>query len=283
MPSPDKILRDESTSSGKPTEDAVPELKSLRDLTIIESFGPRATVAKHTTFYHITSDQKLYFGQTFKNKKDLTLQEFRSSLERIPDEEVYPNIPSQPPLTIAPDNIERPTYIKRPGLNSFEDMRGTPFVPKAILQETLIMEQISQTVHPNIIQYFGCRTRRGRICALVLEELEQTLTQLVSTPEFGKLDKTKFADGVESAIQYLHSLGLAHNDLNPDNIMVKRGKDGEIQPVLIDFGSCQPYGKALDSLGTVGWYDKPFFHSELEHDTFGLAKLRRWLEKPEED
>lgn len=281
MSSLDEGLHDESVSPQDSTEDQVSELRSLRDLTIIESFSPGTTVPKHTTFYHITSDERLYFGQTFKNKKELTLQEFGHALERIPDEEVYPNIPSQPPLTIAPDNIDQPTYIKRPGLNSFEDMRGTPFVPKAILQETLIMEQISKTAHPNIIHYYGCRTRRGRICAIVLEELEQTLSQFISTTEFDTLDKTKFADGVESAIEYLHSLGLAHNDLNPDNIMVRRGNNDEIQPVLIDFGSCQPYGKPLDSLGTVGWYDKPFFHSELEHDTFGLAKLRKWLEKSE--
>lgn len=277
----DEGPHDESASSRDSIEDQVPELRSLQDLTIVESFSPGSTVPKHTTFYHITSDERLYFGQTSRNKKELTLQEFRHALERIPDEEVYPNIPSQPPLTIAPDSIHQSTYIKRPGLNSFEDMRGTPFVPKAILHETLIMEQISKAAHPNIIHYYGCRIRRGRICAIVLEELEQTLTQLTSTPEFDTLDKTKFADGVESAIEYLHLLRLAHNDLNPDNIMIRRGKDDEILPVLIDFGSCQPYGKPLDSLGTVGWYEQPFFHSELEHDTFGLAKLRRWLEKPE--
>lgn len=270
-----------SAPSRDSAEDQAPELKSLQDLTIVESYSPGSAIPKHTTFYHITSEERLYFGQTSRNKKDLTIQEFRYALKRIPDEEVYPNVPPQPPLTLAPDSIDQPTYIKRPGLNSFEDMRGTPFVPKAILQETLIMEQISKAAHPNIIHYYGCRTRRGRICAIILEELEQTLTQLTLTPEFDKLDKTKFADSVESAIEYLHSLGLAHNDLNPDNIMIRRGKDDKIQPVLIDFGSCQPYGKPLDSLGTVGWYEKPFFHSELAHDTFGLAKLRRWLDKPE--
>lgn len=160
-------------------------------------------------------------------------------------------------------------------------MRGIPFVPRAILRETLIMDQISKTAHPNIVRYYGCRTRRGRICALVLEELEQTLTQLASGPGFDELDKASFADGVESAIEHLHSLGLAYNDLNPNNIMARRGEDGEVQPVLIDFGSCQPHGKPLESLGTVGWYEKPFSHSELEHDTFGLGKLRSWLEKPE--
>lgn len=85
---------------------------------------------------------------------------------------------------MEPDNLNRPTYVKRPGLTSFEDMRDTNFVPNAVLQETLIMEQISKTPHLNIIHYYGCRTRRGHITAIVLEELEQTLTQYISTPEF---------------------------------------------------------------------------------------------------
>lgn len=207
---------------------------------------------KHTTFYHITSDERLFLGQTSKNKREIALQDFRNDLERIPDEELYPNIPSEPPLTIAPDSIDQPTYIKRPELNSFEDMRGTPFVPRAILRETLIVEQISRPAHPNVVRYYGCRTRRGRIYALVLENLEQRLTRLVSAPGSDELDKASFADGVGSAIEHLHSLGLAHNDLNPNDIMVRRGEDGGIQPVLIDFGSCQPYGEPLDSLGTVG-------------------------------
>lgn len=75
-------------------------------------------------------------------------------------------------------------------------------------------------------------------------------------------------------MDYLHSLGLAHNDINPDNIMVR---DGE--PVLIDFGSCQPFGARLQSLGTRGWYDELFFTSEKKHDEFSMRKMREWLEE----
>lgn len=77
-------------------------------------------------------------------------------------------------------------------------------------------------------------------------------------------------------MDHLHSLGLAHNDINPSNIMVKGGV-----PILIDFGSCQPYGTRLQSLGTSGWYEELLFTSEKKHDTYALGKLREWFQEKE--
>jgi serine/threonine protein kinase len=155
-------------------------------------------------------------------------------------------------------------------------MKGTGYVPKALLNEALVMEQVSKPPHPSIIEYHGCRVRRGRITAIVLERLDQTLSQYARTPAFHLLDKGRFIEALESAVDFVHSLGLAHNDINPDNIMVKDG-----MPVLIDFGSCQPFGKRLQSLGTPGWYEELSFTSEKKHDTYALGKLRAWLQRPE--
>lgn len=56
-------------------------------------------------------------------------------------------------------------------------------------------------------------------------------------------------------------------------------RDG--MPVLIDFGSCQPFGHRLQSLGTRGWYEELFNTSEKKHDTYSLGKLREWFENQE--
>lgn len=260
-----------------------PIVTSLQDMTIIEAWDPGANIPKYVTFYIITPDEQLYFGQSFKNKRDLTLEEYSAALEHVDDAEIYPNVPKDTHLTIAPDNLDDVSaFIKRPGLNCYESMKGTDYVHRSVLEETLIMEQISQLgnqkqQHPNIIHYYGCHVRRGRITAIVLERLDQTLKQYASTPAYKHLDKAKFLTALESAVEYLHSLGLAHNDINPDNIMVK--DDGI--PVLINFGSCQPYGNRLQSLGTEGWYEKMFFTSEKKHDTYSLGILREWLNKSE--
>lgn len=65
---------------------------------------------------------------------------------------------------------------------------------------------------------------------------------LNNEPNFGGVDKKQLFAQLESAVSHLHSLGMAHNDINPRNIMIKDG-----DPILIDFGSCQPYGKATES------------------------------------
>lgn len=272
MAVPNIIIQSPKESPPEPSD-------SLRDLTIIESFDVGATEAKYVTFYLVTPEDRLYFGQLFKKKKEITPAEYYAALEHVPGSEIYPLVPEDldTPLTIAPDGLDDVSaFIKRPGLVCYETMKGTNYIPKEILQETTIMEQISKTPHPHIVSYFGCRVRYGRITSLFMERLDQTLKQYIHEPGYAQLDKTRFADALESAVAYLHSLGLAHNDINPDNIMVRDG-----MPVLIDFGSCQPFGGRLQSLGTHGWYEEEFYTSQAKHDTYGLAKLREWLEKPE--
>lgn len=224
----------------------------------------------------MTSEDELYFGQLFKKKKEITLAQYNAALYHVPDIEIYPDVPQDTKLTIAPGDMDDASaFIKRPGLNSYEIMKGTNFVPKALLEETLIMERISRTPHPSIIHYLGCRVRRGRITSILLERLDQTLMQYIHDPGFAQLDKLAFFQALELAVGYLHSLGLAHNDINPHNIMVKDG-----MPVLIDFGSCQPFGARLQSLGSPGWCEEVFFTSEAKHDGYSLRKLRQWLEQP---
>lgn len=254
-----------------------PTLSSVWDMTVFEAFDPGSKQAKYVTFYLITSSDELFFGQLFKPKKDITLDEYHHALHHVPDSEIYPLIPPNMPLITAPPSLDDVSaYIKRPGLASYESFKGTDFVPKSVLEETLIMEQISKSPHPNIIHYHGCRVHRGRITVIVLERLDKTLAQYVDEPEFAHLDKGRFMEALESGIAYLHGLGLAHNDINPHNIMVRDG-----MPVVIDFGSCAPFGGRLQSLGSPGWCEEEFYTSAARHDVFALNKMRQWLDKPE--
>ncbi|KAI0863024.1 kinase-like domain-containing protein [Xylaria cubensis] len=242
-----------------------PTLTSLQDLELMEALDPNTHELKYVMFYHITSDGDLYYGQIYNKKmKDITLADYISALEHVSDEEVWPLIPEGITLKIAPDHCDDTTaFIKRPGLTCYKTMKGTEFIPQQILQEALIMEQLSKAPHPNIITYIGCRVKNGcRITAI--------------TPNFYQLDHDAVFKAIESAIHHIHSLGLAHNDINPHNIMFRDGK-----AVLIDFGSCQPFGKTLQSLGTPGWFEESFYTSEAKHDEYSLKKLKQSLQKPE--
>lgn len=125
-----------------------PKLTSLQDLTLIEAWDTEKNAPKYVTFYHVTADEELWFGQSPKNKRDLTLDEYREALERVPDEDVYPEIPPGARLTLAPDSIPDPVHVKRPGLNSYEAMKGTHYVVKNVLDEALAMEKVSKGPAP---------------------------------------------------------------------------------------------------------------------------------------
>ncbi|KAK4128481.1 hypothetical protein N657DRAFT_629579 [Parathielavia appendiculata] len=66
-------------------------------------------------------------------------------------------------------------------------------------------------------------------------------------------DKERFMAALESVVRHLHDVvGMAHNDINPENIMGRRA-DG--MRVLIDFGTARPLAEKLDgpSAPLAGW------------------------------
>ncbi|EKV12257.1 hypothetical protein PDIG_45820 [Penicillium digitatum PHI26] len=88
-----------------------PLVKSLQDWTIVESWKDEKL--KSTTFNHVTENEEVLFGYTSKNKREMTL-----ASEGLDDSLVY---------------------VKQPGLQRYEDMIGTNHLPKAVLDETLVM------------------------------------------------------------------------------------------------------------------------------------------------
>jgi serine/threonine protein kinase len=126
--------------------------------------------------------------------------------------------------------------------------------PQLALNETLTIEQLSRNPHPNIIRYLGCRIRRSRVVAVCIEKHEQTLGELALTVKFASIDSKIVLTALHSAVKHPHGMGLAHNDTNLDNILLEEDQ----MPVLIDFGSCQPFGKPLQTFGTPGWTDEDF-------------------------
>ncbi|KAF4631209.1 hypothetical protein G7Y89_g6923 [Cudoniella acicularis] len=174
---------------------------------------------------------------------------FTTAYHVAPDDVMY----------FSPENLDDSlVYIKRHAFGQCDDTKGTDALSKILLSEVLVLEQISQSPHPHIVCYYGP---------------ESTSVYLYS--RISTIDKEKFVKAVESPVDHLHSLGLAHNDINLQNIMVR-----DRIPVLIDFGSTQPFGKSLESPGTFGWYEEDFTTSEKKHDTYALAKLRKWIQKP---
>lgn len=77
----------------------------------------------------------------------------------------------------------------------------------------------------------------------------------------GKLSEKEVLDimlPVLDAVSALHERNMTHLDIKPDNIMIVRNNDGELRPVLIDFGLSKHYsndGSPTSTINTLGCSD----------------------------
>src|ERR1700760_801044 len=226
------------------------KIKSCRDLYVLyEAFSEEEDENGnpeflYSSFGYMTDEYFAYFGKSKLRKYDLTSKDIIESLKLVPDEEIYPQVPNN--ITLAAIPVDDKIFLKGPKLNTA--FLGTDLLQKLVLQEANTMELLARNPHPNIVGYHGCLIKRGRIVGFLLDRYPMTLEERLrhSTES---IDTEVCMSKIESAVNHLHSLGLAHNDLTPMNIMV----DKNDSPILIAFGSCGTFGATLITAGTPGW------------------------------
>ncbi|EAQ88059.1 predicted protein [Chaetomium globosum CBS 148.51] len=211
-----------------------PNVKDVEDLQIFCLFD--STTGHYVEWFHYTEDHEAYHGSSYKDRRDMTLDEFATGLKRLSDDAIFPEVPTDQQITIAPKNLDGSTiHIKRPGLKYYlgAEKEAECATKDQELAEVFTTESISKTPHPYLVRYHGCTVRRGRITGIAMERLGETLSHYARCPGgcisehktmFDQIDKQAFLAGVESAVKFLHSLGLAHNDINPRNIMVREAR-----------------------------------------------------------
>ncbi|KAK3386812.1 kinase-like domain-containing protein [Podospora didyma] len=252
-------------------------------LSLVEEFdfkdGSLVREFIRTVFVAMDDDDKAFWGTMDVRKYGITDEEYERALEPVPDDWVFPK--ASPNLIIAPnDGVGDDLFIKRPKIKLYDPVKVSEYLPIASLilnDELQIFELLSKhPQHPNIVRYHGCRIRRGRVTGLVMDRHGVDLDSVELHKELrANVDKVVIMAGIESAVVHLHSLGLAHNDLNPSNIVLS--KDNKNTPILINFGSRQPFGGRLLSAGTTGWVDEKYSTSDKKHDLAALPKIRKWL------
>jgi serine/threonine protein kinase len=122
-----------------------------------------------------------------------------------------------------------------------------------LFDETEALELLSQNHHPNLVRCHGCTVNHDQITGIALDKHEIILQyRYEDVPQ--DLNIVACIEGIHAGIHHLHFLGFAHNDLNSMNIAL----DHNVDPIILDFGSCRPFGKEILSAGTYGWIDADY-------------------------
>ncbi|KAK3343094.1 hypothetical protein B0H65DRAFT_550267 [Neurospora tetraspora] len=287
----------------RPAASGAPQVNSWTDLCFLrQSFAPGSQPnweLVYTTFAAVDESDHLFFGHAPFKISDISFAQITASLEPVPDDHLYPIVPSVYEFTIAPRDLPlSAVYVKR-NLGHYEDYldrnlgRGAQApapaeLPPRLLSEARILEVISRSEsgpHPNIVEYLGVRINLSRITGLVMRRYEYNIYSYLQLG-IGTMtmdEKDKFMEVLEDAVlRYLHEeLGVAHNDINPFNVMVDV-REGMVVPVLGGFGEARKIGERIGEKigGERGmlpgwtWRDEreEYMTSEVRHDVSALGK-----------
>lgn len=89
---------------------------------------------------------------------------------------------------------------------------------------------------------------------------------------------------LRAGVDQLHYHGLAHNDLNPSNILLTK----DDRAIIIDFDSCKRFGEPVVDSGTPGCIEEGTLDEEIRistphNDEVALAIIKSWLVTKEEE
>ncbi|EMC96091.1 hypothetical protein BAUCODRAFT_517221 [Baudoinia panamericana UAMH 10762] len=228
----------------------------------------------HASVTALVSDRP-FAGRIDKAVEDINDEELLDCLEPVQPECIFPVFPGH--FTKAPAFHLPKHYLKTPSF-AWEDCQdGRSIVAECFLREVSVLEQLREVPHPNVVSYHGCVVNGGRITKVCLNEYKCNLSEHLDA-HAGRLptdEAYRIVDNVEAGIKHLHSLGLAHNDICPDNICLDANGDA----VVVGYHSCLPYGQPLlkgdVAAGSLLSRDTPRSHPE--NDWRGLNEIANVL------
>ena len=125
-------------------------------------------------------------------------------------------------------------------------------VKSAFLNEARVLKQFARQ-HSQICQYYSYLVDRGNHY-IVQEWVEGTTLRerLQQSPKLSEAEIKHIVLNVLSTLEHVHSRGIIHNDIKPDNIILRLQNN---LPVLIDFGVAKKINDDYEHniVGTPGY------------------------------
>ncbi|KZP00719.1 hypothetical protein CALVIDRAFT_209119 [Calocera viscosa TUFC12733] len=126
----------------------------------------------------------------------------------------------------------------------FSDVNSLTTLYKNVKDELSVMEMLS---HPNIVEYYGIEVHRDKV--YIFEEYCQG-GSLGSLLEHGRIEDERIIQvytlQMLEGLNYLHSKGVIHRDIKPDNILLDHM--GVIK--YVDFGAAKILGKKQKTMAS---------------------------------
>ncbi|KAF9137578.1 hypothetical protein BGX30_010114 [Mortierella sp. GBA39] len=113
-----------------------------------------------------------------------------------------------------------------------------------------------------LLNYFGSFEYKGQL-VLVLELAKENLIEYVNRRRWSKIPRKEIRDlirGICYGLKWLHSKGVVHRDIKPDNILLS--ESGGV--LVADLGVASQVNKKLELKGYVG--TRPYMAPEISRD-----------------
>ena len=233
-------------------------------------------VEKRAELWYHEEEGNIYHGHVPEPVRDVSLEQASACLRRIPSEHVYPLAPAGISVYVADTkNRFEAVHMKLPDVTPYYDeITSHTEVADRFLMQAKALECVREHPHRHVVEFKGCVVRKNRIVALAIRRYRAHLESLMKRRDrYDRATKLALLTKVRSAVEHLHVLGLAHNNVTPYAVMI----DDQNEPVLTAFDYCSTVG---DDLMPRRWEDgrEDFDHvSSLKNDEMGLERLEKWL------
>ncbi|HRI48834.1 MAG TPA: protein kinase [Pseudomonadota bacterium] len=108
-----------------------------------------------------------------------------------------------------------------------DDVRLT----RRFLQEARAQARIE---HAGICKVYEVGEVEGK--PYIAMQLVQGMSLEQAKPRLALLEKVQLVRDAALALHAAHALGVVHRDVKPANVMIERGEDGRLHPIVMDFG-----------------------------------------------